>query len=577
MKISERYYKKIAGEIDFNTIEMNDILVQLEVTNACNHRCCFCPNQNSIRKTKMMDYEFAQRMIRECKDIIGENSKICFHMNGEPLLYQRLPELISLSKNVGYEYCFITTNGSVASNELLERLFEAGLDSIKFSINAGTEETYKHIHGKDDFNKVVNALMFASEYRRSNNSNFKIYVSCVGIKENKAELEQLKNKVSPYCDEILFYYPCGYAGQNNKLARELRCDLCDLDIETFEIKHQCPCNVLWNSINITCDGYLSLCCSESDNRLIIEDLNKKSVKDAWFGDKMNRIREKHMKNDIEDTPCYSCVHETMYIEEKINSEIFELSFDVRNSLKRVKKAIENIDYGDTKDFFKNRASKYNENNPYSVTMYQDSNPELVIKRNESEVEKLKPFLGLNEKSSVLDIACGIGRWSDAIDEKIYEYCGIDFSQELIDIAKKRNHHLNREFYVGTANDVKRVLIENNKGKYNTILLIGILMYLNDRDLIDALEQIESVSEENTVICIREPVGIEDRLTLKNFYSSELNDNYNAIYRTRNELIEFFEKTLFLKKFEIIEEGYVFERNELNNRRETEQYYFIIRR
>ncbi len=43
---------------------------------------------------------------------------------------------------------------------------------------------------------------------------------------------------------------------------------------------------------------------------------------------------------------------------------------------RIKKEKENIRYSDTKEFFAKRAKKYREDNPYSVTMHQNNNPEL---------------------------------------------------------------------------------------------------------------------------------------------------------------------------------------------------------
>ena len=94
-------------------------------------------------------------------------------------------------------------------------------------------------------------------------------------------------------------------------------------------------------------------------------------------------------------------------------------------------------YIETHEFFKKRAEKFQEDNPYSVTMYQDNNADLVKNRNFKEVQKLYPLLKLNNKSKVLDVACGIGRWADAIKDEIQEYCGIDFSDELIGIAKER--------------------------------------------------------------------------------------------------------------------------------------------
>lgn len=250
----------------------------------------------------------------------------------------------------------------------------------------------------------------------------------------------------------------------------------------------------------------------------------------------------------------------------------------REENKRIRQKIEDIDYSETQIFFKNRAKKFSESNPYSVTMYQDHDPKLVEHRNKKEIDQLLPLLKIDDHSKILDIACGIGRWSDAITMNIQEYCGIDFSKELINIAVKRNlHKTNRDFFVGSASELEEVLKANKKGKYNRILLVGIIMYLNEEDIMKTLLQIEQASEEHSIICIREAIGISDRLTLKNFYSRELNDTYNAIYRTREELMHFFQFALISKGFKITRENFLFSEEKLNNRKETAQYYYILER
>lgn len=243
---------------------------------------------------------------------------------------------------------------------------------------------------------------------------------------------------------------------------------------------------------------------------------------------------------------------------------------------RVKGIKENIEHSETKNFFEKRAAKYNEENPYQTTMLQDNNPELVIERNKKEVEVLKPKLRLNEGSKVLDLACGVGRWADAISEDISEYCGIDFSQNLIEIAKKRNIKSNFYFYVGDLTDLDAALSEKKDTKYNTVLIAGVLVYMNDDDLLDVITQAEKRCDEKAVICIREPIGIEERLTLKDFFSEELKENYSAIYRTRDELMKYFQTALIEKGFQVVDEGFLFDQN-LNNRKETTQYYFIFER
>ena len=51
-----------------------------------------------------------------------------------------------------------------------------------------------------------------------------------------------------------------------------------------------------------------------------------------------------------------------------------------------------IDYNETKRFFENRAIKFSEDNPYSVTMYQHNNNTLVRNRNVYEFKNLVRLL-----------------------------------------------------------------------------------------------------------------------------------------------------------------------------------------
>ncbi len=244
---------------------------------------------------------------------------------------------------------------------------------------------------------------------------------------------------------------------------------------------------------------------------------------------------------------------------------------------RIMKYITDINYTETLQFFQKRAEKYNKENPYVVTMYQDNNPQMVRKRNQREVEVLLPFLSLDPESRVLDVACGIGRWNDALDKEIETYCGLDFCEDLIKIAKARHRDgKNVSFLVGSATDLEHILDVNRKGKFNRILMVGVLMYLNDADLRNVLNQVSHVAEKDAILCIREPIAIKDRLTLKHFFSEELKDNYNAIYRTREELMNIFNDTLLSAGFHVENEGWLFG-DSLNNRKETAQYYFVFRR
>ncbi len=76
--------------------------------------------------------------------------------------------------------------------------------------------------------------------------------------------------------------------------------------------------------------------------------------------------------------------------------------------------------------------------------------------------------------------------------------------------------------------------------------------------------------------IREPLAIKERLTLKSHWSEELKSQYNAIYRTAEELTSYVNQCADTLKLELIDTGLMYPDN-LNNRKETQQHYFIYKR
>ena len=196
---------------------------------------------------------------------------------------------------------------------------------------------------------------------------------------------------------------------------------------------------------------------------------------------------------------------------------------------------ESIDCEKVKDFFDNRASKEVEN-ILSITMYQDS--DVVEKRHK------------DESKIVL---------------------GIDYSKNLIEIANKTYDYDNCYFQEMSATDLKIDELKLSP-PFDIILIIGVLIYLNDEDIKQMMEEINKVSDENTIVYIRETISYMDtRLTLKDFYSEDLDEEYNAIYRTENELLEYF--NCLKNKNEIISSKI---HDETNPHKETGYKYFIIK-
>jgi len=100
---------------------------------------------------------------------------------GESMLYHKLPEAIEFAKEQGIEYVFLTTNGFRADKEKLRKLFNAGLDSLKFSYNYPSREVCKESTGVDAYHNIITNIREAWKLRDKWDYDVGIYASSVNI------------------------------------------------------------------------------------------------------------------------------------------------------------------------------------------------------------------------------------------------------------------------------------------------------------------------------------------------------------------------------------------------------------
>ncbi len=226
---------------------------------------------------------------------------------------------------------------------------------------------------------------------------------------------------------------------------------------------------------------------------------------------------------------------------------------------------EDIDSNDVKKFFSDRANRELESD-LSIVLFQDK--ENSEQRHIEEKKLFHENIDVEGKK-VLEIGCGIGRWTEALHDKCESYLGIDYTEELIDMANESYSHDNCYFQVMSATDIKidELLVEP---PFDIIIFSGVMMYINDEDLGLVMDEINHVGAEDKKLFIMEPIScMETRLTLKDFYSDGLDADYNAIYRTEEEYLEFFEKLNYNK----ITSDDIF--SDLSDHSETKYMFFVI--
>ena len=111
------------------------------------------------------------------------------------------------------------------------------------------------------------------------------------------------------------------------------------------------------------------------------------------------------------------------------------------------------------------------------------------------------------KSKILDLGCGMGHYSNYMYNKGFDVVGIDFSQNMINIAKKDNPNIN--FIVSDICDLD--VIKNQK--FDGVVIAYVLQHLSKEEVLDLFIQINNIVNDNSklLIFLREGNGIVEEV------------------------------------------------------------------
>lgn len=298
----------------------------IEVTNACNCNCIFCANSKMKRKRKFIDKNLLFRVLDEAFEL--GMREVGFYTTGESLLDDNLSSYIKKAKDIGYNYVYITTNAILLDESKIKDLIDAGIDSMKLSINGINKKDYKFIHGFDYYEQVMLNLKKLFNYRNEHNLTYKIFVSYIATRYTDYNINEIKMHFENLCDEVAIVNVRNQSGMMPEINRLLSCVNPDNKIQAERIV---PCHYVFDTVNVSCEGYLTACCTDFENYLAYANLNITSLKDAWHNELITSLRKKHLENNLCYTLCNNCINCSTivpqplsidYIEKPITYQIF---------------------------------------------------------------------------------------------------------------------------------------------------------------------------------------------------------------------------------------------------------------
>ncbi len=288
--------------------------VKIELTGRCNFACAFCARSQRLREQKDMDRALFERLLLEMREAGVEEIGL-FYL-GESFLVPWLEDAVRFAKQeAGYPYVFLTTNGSLASPARLRVCMEAGLDSLKFSLNYADEDQFKDIARVKGhlFNTIIDNVKAArsirAEVEEKTGHRCGVYGSYIQYDGGQGgRMADLVTALDPYLDEIYalpLYNQADLVGEDME-ARGFTVTAGNRG-RLAALRDPLPCWSLFTEGHISAQGKLVGCCFAHTDDFEFGDLTEQSFMAAWNSPRAQVLRGANLNKDVAGTPCEGCV------------------------------------------------------------------------------------------------------------------------------------------------------------------------------------------------------------------------------------------------------------------------------
>ena len=216
-----------------------------------------------------------------------------------------------LKEDLETPYVFLTTNGSLATPNVVEDCMKAGLDSLKFSATSANEEDFKEVVRVSPrlFHKAVDNIKHAREVRDKGGYKTRLYASSIKYHgEQASHMETfLHENIIPYVDQHYWLPLYTFGAMTNVTTEKLDYKPTPGNMGRIgALRDPLPCWCVFTEGHVCADGMLSACGFDATSKYTTADLNKVSFMEGWHSSTFQELRAAHLRKDVKGTVCEDC-------------------------------------------------------------------------------------------------------------------------------------------------------------------------------------------------------------------------------------------------------------------------------
>lgn len=277
-------------------------------TTYCNFNCIYCAHSLGYKKMKdqykfvpqNMSMETYKKILDQIKEFPDKIKMLSLTGQGEPLLNRDIPLMVKLAKDSGIaERIEIITNGALLSKEMSDRLIEAGLDTLRVSLQGLSTQKYQEICGTAvDFEEYLDNIKYFYENRRNTN----LFVKIMDVSLEDGEEEKFYHLFSN-CSDRMYIEKMLPAYEGVEVTKDM-----DVEYDRYGRKHgkRDVCPLPFYMIGIFPDGEVEPC-DTIYKPIVLGNINQDKLVDMWNGKKLRTFWEMQLRSERHcNTGCSVC-------------------------------------------------------------------------------------------------------------------------------------------------------------------------------------------------------------------------------------------------------------------------------
>jgi radical SAM protein with 4Fe4S-binding SPASM domain len=254
----------------------------------------------------------------------------------EPFMTADFPERLALVRRYGVPCSRVVTNGTLLTERVIEKILDAQITTLAFSIDGGTKEIYEDIRTGARFETVLGAIASFRRLREKRGTPLpKLQISHVLMRRNVGHFEEfiaLLDSIRPEQVDVRTVLPMTHtSGQEStdphffeqvRRARPLLEEWCERtgaeDSGFIRDRHgvidlldasgaRMTCRRPWDTLAIQANGDVHPCMSWT--RPPVGNLARQSFGEIWNGEERARLRAE-FENAKPGVDCQHCAIKT---------------------------------------------------------------------------------------------------------------------------------------------------------------------------------------------------------------------------------------------------------------------------